>query len=238
MAEVMRIQRALARAGVASRRGAEELVAQGRVKINGKVARTGQSVDPEVDEITVDGKHLTQPKGYFWIVLNKPPGVLTTRTDPHGRKTVFDFVPDKPGLTYVGRLDYLTEGVLLFTTDGDAAHKLTHPSNEVERVYRVTARGDGAGAIREARRGVELEDGWVKPLDVRGRNLSRGLWELEITINEGRTREIRRLCEALELGVERLIRIQFGPVKLGDLAPGATRALTGRERDMISAIVQ
>ena len=238
MADVMRIQRALARAGVASRRGAEELVAAGRVRVNGQVARTGQSVDPDADEITVDGKLLSAPKGYFWIVLNKPPGVLTTKSDPQGRRTVFDLVPDRPGLTYVGRLDYLTEGVLLFTTDGEAAHKLTHPSTEVERVYRVVVRGDGAAAVRAARTGVELEDGWVKPLDIRARNISRGLWELEITINEGRTREIRRLCEALGLRIERLIRIQFGPVRLGDLAPGATRALTGRERDIIAAIVQ
>lgn len=238
MAEVMRIQRALARAGVASRRGAEELIAAGRVRINGQVARTGQSVDPDSDEITVDGKPLSTPKGYFWIVLNKPPGVLTTKSDPGGRRTVFDLVPEKPGLTYVGRLDYLTEGVLLLTTDGEAAHKLTHPSTELERTYRVTARGDGAGAVRAARSGVQLEDGWVKPHDVRARNIGRGVWELEITINEGRTREVRRLCEALGLGIERLIRIQFGPVRLGDLAPGATRALTGRERDIIAAIVQ
>jgi len=234
----MRIQRALARAGVASRRGAEELVAAGRVRINGQVAKTGQAVDPDSDEITVDGKLLSAPSGYFWIVLNKPSGVLTTKSDPGGRRTVFDLVPDKPGLTYVGRLDYLTEGVLLFTTDGEAAHKLTHPSRAVERTYRVTVRGDGAAAVRAARTGVQLEDGWVKPLEIRARNIGRGLWELEITIAEGRTREVRRLCDALGLGIERLIRVQFGPVKLGDLPPGATRALTGRERDIIAAIVQ
>ncbi|HMI46548.1 MAG TPA: pseudouridine synthase, partial [Gemmatimonadaceae bacterium] len=127
----MRIQRALARAGIASRRAAEELVAAGRVRINGTVAQTGQSVDPSRDKITVDGKSIGAPAALTWIVLNKPTGVLTTRSDPGGRRTVFDLVADVPGLTYVGRLDYMTEGVLLLTTDGDAAHKLTHPSHEI-----------------------------------------------------------------------------------------------------------
>jgi 23S rRNA pseudouridine2605 synthase len=236
MAETMRIQRALARAGVASRRRAEELVASGKVRINGNVAKTGQSVDPERDEITVDGKRIEFQREFAWLVLNKPPGVLVTRSDPGGRRTVFDLVPDRPGLTYVGRLDYLTEGVLLFTTDGDAAHRLTHPSREVERTYVARVRGDGAGAARAARDGVKLEDGWVRPSNVIARNLSRGLWELELTIAEGRTHEVRRLCEALGLKVERLVRTQFGPVRLGSLAPGAVRQLTGRERDIILAI--
>jgi 23S rRNA pseudouridine2605 synthase len=238
MSELMRIQRALARAGVASRRGAEELVSAGRVRINGETAKTGQSVDPEKDKITVDGKPLSPPGAYFWIALNKPAGVLTTKSDTRGRRTVFELVPDKPGLIYVGRLDYMTEGLLLFTNDGEAAHKLTHPGTEVERTYVVTVRGDGPAAVRAARTGVELDDGWVNPLDIRARNMSRGVWELEITITEGRTREVRRLCEALGLGVERLVRTQFGPVRLGDLPSGATRALTGRERDLIAAIVQ
>jgi len=238
MAEVMRIQRALARAGVASRRHAEQLVAEGRVQINGDVAVTGQSVDPERDLITVDGKPVERPAGYHWIVVNKPPGVLTTRSDPGGRRTVFDLVPPRPGLTYVGRLDYMTEGVLLLTTDGEAAHKLTHPSNEVERTYVATVRGDGPAAVRAGRDGVELDDGWVKPLEITAHNLSRGLWELELTIAEGRTREIRRFCAALDLAVERLVRTRFGPVALGQLPSGATRQLSGRERDIIMAIAQ
>jgi 23S rRNA pseudouridine2605 synthase len=234
----MRIQRALARAGVASRRRAEELVASGRVQINGVVAITGQSVDTETDVITVDGKTVNQPTGYHWILLNKPPGVLTTRSDPQGRKTVFDLIQDKPGLTYVGRLDYMTEGVLIFTTDGEAAHRLTHPSTEVERTYVATVRGDGPAAVRAARNGVELEDGFMKPLDITATNISRGLWELEITIAEGRNREIRRFCDALGLAVERLVRTRFGPVTLGALPSGASRPLTGKERDIILALTQ
>jgi len=238
MSDAMRIQRALARAGIASRRRAEELVASGRVSVNGVVAITGQSVNPDTDTITVDGRIVTQPAGYQWLVLNKPRGVLTTKSDPRGRRTVFDFVPPSPGLTYVGRLDYLTEGVLILTTDGEAAHKLTHPSNEVERTYVATVRGDGARAVRIGRNGVKLEDGWVNPVDISAVNVSRGLWEMEVTIAEGRTREIRRFCEALDLEVERLVRTRFGPVKLGTLASGATRSLTGKERDIILALTQ
>jgi 23S rRNA pseudouridine2605 synthase len=238
MADVMRIQRALARAGVASRRRAEELVASGRVRINGTLAVTGQSVDPELDVITVDGKTVEQPAGYHWLMLNKPAGVLTTKSDPQGRRTVFDLVPDRPGLTYVGRLDYMTEGVLLLTTDGEAAHRLTHPSTEVERTYVATVRGDGPAAVRAGREGVELEDGWMRPIDITARNVSRGLWDLEITITEGRNREIRRFCDAIGLDVERLVRTRFGPVALGSLPSGQSRPLTGRERDIILALTQ
>lgn len=238
MAEVMRIQRALARAGVASRRHAEQLVSEGRVQVNGEIAVTGQSVDPERDLISVDGNPIERPAGYHWVVLNKPAGVLTTKSDPGGRKTVFDLVPPRAGLTYVGRLDYMTEGVLILTTDGEAAHKLTHPSSEVQRTYVATVRGDGPAAVRAGRDGVELDDGWVKPLDITATNVSRGLWELELTIAEGRTREIRRFCAALDLAVERLVRTRFGPVALGQLPSGATRPLSGRERDIIMAVAQ
>jgi 23S rRNA pseudouridine2605 synthase len=234
----VRINRALARSGVASRRGADELIASGRVLVNGSLPSVGQNVELGRDVITVDGKPIGAPIQNKWIVLNKPAGVMTTRRDPEGRETVFDLVQDIPGLTYVGRLDYMTEGVLLLTTDGDAANALTHPSNEIERTYVATVRGNAAEALRAARRGVELEDGMVRPLDVAARPLGNRMWEFEVTIAEGRTREIRRLCAALDLAVERLVRTRFGPVKLGRLPLGKTRDLTSKEREIITALAR
>jgi 23S rRNA pseudouridine2605 synthase len=235
----MRIQRALARAGVASRRAAEQLIADGKVLVNGVVATIGQVVDPARDAIEVEGRRIGAATGRSeWMVLNKPPGVLTTKADPEGRRTVFDLVPPMPGLTYVGRLDYMTEGVLLLTTDGAAAHALTHPSREVERVYVATVRGNAAEAIKIARRGVELEDGPVQPRDLEAQPLGRGVWELRVTIAEGRNREVRRFCEAIGLEVERLVRVQFGPVSLGKLPSGGARPLTSGERTELAAFLK
>ncbi|HEU6452993.1 MAG TPA: pseudouridine synthase [Gemmatimonadaceae bacterium] len=235
----MRIQRALARAGVASRRKSEELIAAGRVKVNGQVAQIGQVVEPERDAILVDGKPIAAPAAEAWVVLNKPSGVICTRSDTRGRPTVFELVPDIPGLTYVGRLDFLTEGVLLFTTDGTAAHVLMHPRHEVEREYLATVTGDVASAVRRAREGVELHDGFVFPRHISARPLAsgRGRWELSVTITEGRNREVRRLCKELGLFVERLVRVRYGPVTLGRLPTGETRALTRKEHEIIRALV-
>jgi pseudouridine synthase len=233
----MRIQRALARAGVASRRHSEDLIRAGRVSVNGDAAQIGQTVDPERDDIRVDGKRIEAPRGPVWILLHKPGGVMTTRSDSRGRRTVFDLVDDVPGLTYVGRLDYETEGVLLFTTDGKATHALMHPSHGVERTYVAIVQGDGFGAARQARKGVDLEDGPVRPVKVEARQLRDGRFEFEVTITEGRKREVRRLCKALGLHVERLIRTRYGPVTLGNLPRGTTRPLTTREVQAIQAIV-
>jgi 23S rRNA pseudouridine2605 synthase len=233
----MRIQRAIARAGVASRRHAEALILAGRVTVNGSPAHIGQVVDPEADVIQVDHAVVGAPARERWLVLNNPAGVMTTRRDPAGRQTVFDFVPALPGLTYVGRLDLLTEGVLLFTTDGQAAHRLTHPSRGVERTYVATVRGDAPAAVRAARRGVQLDDGMVVPGEISAAPLASGQWALTVSIAEGRNREVRRLCKALGLFVDRLVRTKFGPVGLGRLAPGETRALTSHEQTIIRALV-
>ena len=235
MSEPMRIQRALARAGIASRRRAEELIAAGRVTVNGELARIGQSVDPESDRILVDGRRIGAAEPATWFLLHKPAGVMTTRSDPRGRRTVFELVPKVAGLVYVGRLDYMTEGVLLMTTDGAAAHALTHPSREIERTYVATVRGNAMAAARTARRGVDLEDGPVHPLHVEARQLGGGLWEFEVTIAEGRKHEIRRLCAALGLSVERLVRTRYGPIELGALPVGSARPLTANERSAIDA---
>jgi 23S rRNA pseudouridine2605 synthase len=229
----VRLQRALARAGIASRRKAEQLIIDGRVTVNGTVATLGQVVDPDRDVIQLDGTAVALQEETVWMVLHKPPGVLTTRSDPGGRPTVFDLVDDAPGLTYVGRLDYMTEGVLLLTTDGAAAHALTHPSREIERVYLAIVRGDALTAAQMARQEVMLDDGPARPQRVTVKPLGKGRSEFEVTLTEGRNREVRRLCEALGLTVERLVRTRFGPVHLGTLPPGTTRPLTRREYQIL-----
>ena len=236
----MRIQRALARAGIASRRKAEALVQAGRVRVNDAVAQIGQTVDPEHDRLTIDGETIDiAPRAAIWFVLNKPAGTMTTRRDPQGRPTIFEYLPDVPGLTYVGRLDLDTEGLLLLTTDGSAAHALTHPSREVERVYEATVTGDAPAAAERAMKGVILEDGPVSLVSARARSTEgRENWIFEVVLTEGRKREVRRLCKALGLYVQRLRRTRFGPISLGDLPPGSYRALSPREQSALQHLVQ
>ena len=228
----MRLQRFLARAGVASRRGSEDLMTAGRVTVNGEVVRElGSKVDPRVDIVAVDGHVVTLADEAAYTVLNKPAGVITTMDDPQGRPSVADLVPREPaGLFPVGRLDRDTTGLLLFTTDGDLAFRLLHPSYHVEKVYIATVRGaPGSRALERLATGLELDDGPTAPARVEAHHISRSLSRIEIAIREGRKRQVRRMFEAVGHPVEALHRIAFGPILLGDLPVGAHRPLTVEE---------
>jgi 23S rRNA pseudouridine2605 synthase len=230
---VMRVQRALARAGVASRRAAETLIEQGVVRVDGEVATLGSKVDPARQSITVRGKRVAQ-KPRRWIAFHKPLGVVTTAHDEEGRRTVFEFVPRAEGLTYVGRLDVMTTGLLLLTTDGDAVHRLTHPKFRVPRRYTALVHGLPTAEISAVvERPVVLEGRPVKPLAVRVRPGVAGRSILDVTLAEGRKNIVRRWTAELGLKVERLARLAYGPIRLGELPVGKWRPLTPAEERAI-----
>lgn len=227
---VMRLQRALARAGVASRRAAELLIEQGVVRVDGVVATLGSKVDPARQSITVRGRRVTE-KPRRWIAFHKPLGVVTTAQDEEGRRTVFDFVPRAEGLSYVGRLDVMTTGLLLLTTDGDAVQRLTHPKYKVPRRYTALVHGRPTAEIAEAvLRPVVLEGRPVVPLAVRVRPGVAGRSILDLTLAEGRKHIVRRWAEELGLKVERLARLAYGPIRLGELPVGKWRPLSPAEQ--------
>jgi len=226
---LMRLQRALARAGVASRRKAEDLIRSGRVRVDGTAATIGMSVDPGVQRITVDGRAVRAAARTTWLALNKPIGHVVSRSDPEGRRTVFDLLPKVPGLTYVGRLDVMTSGLLLLTTDGGAANRLMHPRYEVPRTYWLAVHGADAAGVRAAlAQRIVIDGRAVRVVESRVRPAGKSV-EVEITLAEGRQRIVRRLAEALDLKVEWLHRVAYGPVRLGKLPEGRWRELTRAE---------
>lgn len=234
----MRVQRALARAGVASRRAAELLIEQGVVRVDGQVARLGSKVDPDRQAITVRGKRVAQ-KPRRWIAFHKPLGVVTTAKDEAGRRTVFEFVPRSEGLTYVGRLDVMTTGLLLLTTDGDAVQRLTHPRYHVPRRYTALVHGRPTADIATAvNQPVVLEGRPVKPLSVRVRPGVAGRSILDVTLAEGRKHIVRRWAAELGLKVERLARLAYGPIRLGELPVGKWRPLSAAEERAIYRAIQ
>ena len=221
-----RLQKVLARAGLGSRRVCEDLIASGRVRVNGERAELGRRVDPESDVVEVDGIAVSVRPGLVYYLLNKPGGVVTTASDPQGRPTVVGLVPTDPRVFPVGRLDTDTEGLLLLTNDGDLAHRLTHPSFGVEKEYVAEVEGrPPAGAVRRLRHGVELEDGVTSPARV----VLTPPNVLRITIHEGRNRQVRRMCEAVGHPVRRLVRVRIGPLTDRRLRPGAWRELRTEE---------
>jgi 23S rRNA pseudouridine2605 synthase len=207
------------------------LILQGRVRVNGEVVRTlGSKVVPGKDRVEVDGE-VVAGAPIRWVLLNKPRGALTTRRDPEGRQTVFDLLPRWAGdLRYVGRLDLLTEGLLLLTNEGEILHRLTHPSFEVEREYEVWVQDrPGQSTVRHLLRGVELDDGFARVESVRVGGKSREGVAISLVLREGRNREVRRIMEAVGLPVLRLRRVRFGPIRLGTLGSGEWRELTRKE---------
>ena len=229
-----RLQKVLARAGIGSRRVCEDLIAEGRVTVNGEVALLGRRVDTEHDRVEVDGVPVGVRPDLVYYVLNKPSGVVTTAADTHGRPTVVELVPREPRVFAVGRLDTDTEGLLLLTNDGDLTHRLTHPSFGVEKEYLAEVDGTPSrGAIRQLREGVLLEDGMTSPAkaSLQPPNL------LTIVIHEGRNRQVRRMCEAIGHPVRRLVRTRVGPITDRTLKPGEWRSLTQAEvRDLQTAV--
>lgn len=226
---LMRLQRFLARAGVASRRQAELLITEGKVRVDGKPAELGMSVDPQKARVTI-GRKVIKLAERRWIALNKPMGVVTTADDEEGRKTVFDLLKDSTGLTYVGRLDVATTGLLLLTTDGEAVHRLTHPKYRVPRSYIALVHGiDTAELDRRSKEKVVIEGRPVLPSRVRVRPGKDGRSVLEVTLSEGRNRIVRRWVEEMGGKVERLARVSYGPVRLDDLPSGHWRPLTPQE---------
>lgn len=221
-----RLQKVLARAGLGSRRVCEELIEDGRVRINGDEAVLGARLDVDSDVVEVDGVPLGVRPGLVYYLLNKPTGVVTTAEDTHGRPTVVSLVPDEPRVHSVGRLDMDTEGLLLLTNDGTLTHRLTHPSFGVEKEYVAQVTGTpGRGALRRLREGVDLDDGPTAP--ARASSPAPGM--VKLVLHEGRNRQVRRMCDAVGHPVTRLVRTRIGSLRDTELAPGEWRELTTDE---------
>ena len=221
-----RLQKVLAAAGLGSRRACEELIAEGRVTVDGRVATLGQRVDPDAARVEVDGVPVSVRPGLVYYLLNKPAGVVATASDPQGRPTVVELVPPEPRVFSVGRLDADTEGLLLLTNDGDLAHRLTHPSFGVEKEYLAEVEGTPSpGQLRRLRQGVALDDGTTAPARA-SLVPPRGI---RLVIHEGRNRQVRRMCEAIGHPVVRLVRTRLGPLTDRSLGPGQWRRLSTSE---------
>jgi len=227
----VRLQKYLAECGVASRRKCEELIGQGKVRVNGRIAVIGDKIDPKHDSVTVSGKKIIRQKTFTYIMLHKPRGFITTMNDEMERKCVAQLIADVPARVYpVGRLDRDSEGLLLFTNDGAFANAMTHPSKHVPKTYRVTVRPSvSQEQLTALTQGVIIDDGVTAPAEVRVITREENRVVLEIILYEGRNRQIRKMCEALGLEVARLRRTAIGTVKLGMLKQGDWRHLTEDE---------
>jgi 23S rRNA pseudouridine2605 synthase len=229
----MRLNAYLSRAGVASRRRADDLIKEGRVRVNGAPGELNTVVGLR-DVVEIDGERV-RPQKLTYVLLHKPAGVVTTASDPHGRRTVVDLIDRRPGIVPVGRLDADTTGALLLTNDGQLAHRLAHPRYEVDKVYVAEIEGRvGGDALRRLAEGVELEDGRSAPARVRRVGPSR----VEVTIHEGRKHQVKRMLEAVGHPVVRLHRSRYAGLTADDLRPGESRELTSEEVALLRAAVR
>lgn len=231
MAQPMRLQKYLSECGVASRRKSEELIAAGKVKVNGHLAQIGDKIDPVKDTVTVFGKRVQRTDETVYLLLHKPRGYVTTLSDERGRKCVVDLLKDVPQRVYpIGRLDRESEGLLLLTNDGEFANLMMHPSHHIPKHYRVTVRPSITDEqIAQMTEGMVIDGRKTAPAKVRILEKQEGRVVLEIVLYEGRNRQIRKMCEQLELDVARLKRTAMGPVRLGMLPQGQWRNLTPEE---------
>jgi 23S rRNA pseudouridine2605 synthase len=221
-----RLQKVMASVGLGSRRTCEDLIAAGRVTVNGETAVLGRRIDPDADEVAIDGVPVGVRAGLVHYLLNKPAGVVTTADDPQGRPTVVELVPSDPRVFPVGRLDLDTEGLLLLTNDGQLTHRLTHPSFGVDKEYVAHVEGEPSRReIRRLREGIELDDGVTAP--AQASLVAPSI--VKLVIHEGRNRQVRRMCDAIGHPVKRLIRTRIGPLADRRLKPGQWRALSNDE---------
>ena len=229
-----RLQKLIASAGLCSRRTAEEWIAAGRVRVNGRPAAVGDRADPETDTVTVDGRPLPETAAPVYLMLNKPRGYVTTLSDEYGRRTAAELVAGCGARVYpVGRLDRDSEGLLLFTNDGDLAQRLLHPRHEVDKVYLVTVRGDIRGAAERLMAIRELDGEPIAPAQAEEVSRREGQALLRVTIHQGKNRQVRRMCARIGLHVTRLQRVQEDALLLGDLPTGKWRYLTDKDRQGI-----
>src|SRR5579875_2112930 len=240
--EGIRLQKVLAAAGVGSRRHCEEMIGEGRVEVDGQIVRRfGARVDPARQVIKVDGKRIPTRQDLVYLALNKPTGVLTAMSDDRGRKTIADLLPGEEAgerLFHVGRLDYDTEGLLLLTDDGELAHRLAHPSYGVLKTYLADVTGTVPGNLgKRLAAGITLDDGLARADAFRIVDRAAAKTLVEITLHEGRKHIVRRMLAEVGHPVTRLVRTQFGPIKLGRLAPGTSRGLTTAEIGELYAAV-
>lgn len=229
-----KLQKILSARGIASRRHAEQMIEQGRVSCNGRICQLGDRADPELDTILVDGKPLPSCGEKVYLMLHKPRGFVTTLSDEKGRKNAAQLVSDCGTRVYpVGRLDMDSEGLLIFTNDGDFANRLMHPSHEVNKTYRVTVTGYSDESLEKLKLPVTLDGYTIRPPQVQFEKKNAQHAQLLITIHEGRNRQVRRMCSLAGMEVQRLIRVSEGPVQLGDLPLGRWRHLTREEVQLL-----